>query len=77
MVLLNLSFSVYCFVDHCLYFCLVLLAIVLSVLSFTDSDYLFVIFNLFLNVQINYSALTFIVIFIIIIIIIISSFLIW
>ena len=29
-----------CFVDRCLFFCLFLLAIVLSVLRFTDVDYL-------------------------------------
>ena len=37
-----------CFVDRCLSFCTFLLAIVLSVLRYTDSDYPFVIFKLFL-----------------------------
>jgi hypothetical protein len=38
-----------CFVDHCLSFCTFLLAIVLSVLlQYTDSDYPFGIFKLFL-----------------------------
>ena len=40
-----------CFVDRCLSFCPFFLAIVLSVLPFTDSDYHFGIFKLFLNNQ--------------------------
>jgi hypothetical protein len=36
-----------CFVDRCLSFCTFFLSIVLSVLRFTDSDYLFGIFKLF------------------------------
>ena len=36
-----------CFVGHCLSFCTFLLAIVLSVLRFTDFDYPFGIFKLF------------------------------
>ena len=38
-----------CFVDRCLSFCTFSLAIVLSVLRYTDSDYPFGIFKLFLN----------------------------
>ena len=37
-----------CFVDCCLYFCTFSLAIMLSVLRYTDSDYPFGIFKLFL-----------------------------
>ena len=40
-----------CFVDRCLSFVLFLLTIVLSVLRFTDSDYPFGIFKLFLNLS--------------------------
>jgi hypothetical protein len=42
-----------CFVDHCLSFCTFFLTIVLSVLQFTDSDYPFGIFKLFLNYLMN------------------------
>ena len=38
-----------CFVDRCLSFVLFVLAIVFSVLRFTDSDYPFGIFKLFLD----------------------------
>ena len=38
-----------CFVDHCLVFVLFPLAIVLSVLRYTDSDYPFGIFKLVLD----------------------------
>jgi hypothetical protein len=37
-----------CFVDRCLSFCPFFLAIVLSVLRFTDSDYVFAILKLVL-----------------------------
>ena len=42
------QFAMYCFLDSCLSFCPSSLAIVLSVLRFMDSDYLFGIFKLFL-----------------------------
>jgi hypothetical protein len=38
-----------CFVDYCLVFVLFLMAIVLSVLRYTDSDYPFGIFKLVLD----------------------------
>ena len=43
-----------CFVGHCLFFCTFLLAIALSVLlRYTDSDYPFGIFKLFLHMKIH------------------------
>ena len=46
-----------CFVDRCLSFCIFLLAIVLSVLlRYTDSDYPFGIFKLFLRVSPNFTS---------------------
>jgi hypothetical protein len=49
-----------CFVDCCLFFCTFLLAIVLSVLRYTDSDYPFGIFKLFFlgYYQVCYFVLT-------------------
>jgi hypothetical protein len=48
-VLLNIQFSVWCFVDHCLSFCPFPLASVLSVvLRFAASVYIFDIFEFFL-----------------------------
>jgi hypothetical protein len=38
-----------CFVDRCLFFCIFSSAIVLSGLQYTDSDYTFGIFKLFLK----------------------------
>ena len=43
-----------CFVDRCLSFARFLLAIVLSVLQFTDCDYTFGIFKLYLNIKVKY-----------------------
>ena len=42
-----------CFVGHCLSFCTFLLAIVLSVLRYTDFDYPFGIFKLLLHMKIH------------------------
>ena len=39
-MLLNLQFSMYCVVDHCLSFCTFSLTMVLSVFSFFDSQFL-------------------------------------
>ena len=47
--LLDLQLFVQCFVDHCFSFCTFFLAIVLSFLRFTASDYPFVIFKFFLS----------------------------
>ena len=43
-----------CFVDRCLSFCTFAVAIVLSVLRYTDSDYPFVIFKLFFQHYFSY-----------------------
>ena len=50
-----------CFVDCCLSFCtFFLLAIVLSVLRYTDSEYRFGIFKLFLSYNLRYFHLAFV-----------------
>jgi len=53
----NSWFSVRCLVDHCFSFCPFLFAIVLSVLQFTASGYLFCIFKLFFLPQIQVGTL--------------------
>ena len=56
LVMLDLQFSVLCFVDRCLVFCPFHLAIVLSVLlRVTNSDYPFGIVKLFLNFGIQFG----------------------
>ena len=46
-----------CFVDRCLSFYTFSLGIMLSVLRFTDSDYLFGIFKPFLQIQMWYHSI--------------------
>ena len=56
-VLLNLQFSMQCFVDHCLFFSPFLLAILLSsLLQFRDSDYPLGIFKLLLSFLTNFTG---------------------
>jgi hypothetical protein len=57
-VLLNLQFSMQCFVDHCLFFFPpFLLAILLSsLLQFRDSDYPLGIFKLLLSFLTNFTG---------------------
>jgi hypothetical protein len=50
---------VYC-VDHCSFY-LILLAIVLAVLLFTDSDYTFGIFKLFLSLYITWRLIRYLI----------------